>query len=158
MRETMDAELRELYQDVILDHNKNPRNSGTLQHPDHEASGNNPLCGDKLRVTLTMDGDRVRDIQFAGVGCAISTASASMMTEVVKGKSVDQIDALVDKVHRLLTLDEAAPEFEGLEESLAALTGVREFPMRVKCATLPWHTLKAALHGLPEANTEEEER
>lgn len=152
----MDTELRELYQDVILDHNKNPRNVGTLDHADHHASGNNPLCGDKVRITLSMEGDQLRDIQFAGVGCAISTASASMMTEVVKGKTVAEIDALVDKVHRLLTEEGEDASFEGIEESLAALTGVREFPMRVKCATLPWHTLRAALHGEDDVNTEEE--
>lgn len=152
----MDSELRELYQDVILDHNKNPRNVGTLEHADHHANGNNPLCGDKVRITIEMEADRIRDIQFAGVGCAISTASASMMTEVVKGKTVAEIDALVDKVHRLLTVEGENPAFEEAEESLAALTGVREFPMRVKCATLPWHTLKAALHGGDEVNTEDE--
>lgn len=136
-------DLKELYRDVILDHNKHPRNFGRLEHPDAHADGHNPLCGDRLSVFLKMDGDRVADLRFEGKGCAISTASASLMTEAVKGKDKAAIGALFAKVHRLLTQQDAAPATE--LGKLAALSGVREFPSRVKCASLCWHTLNAAL-------------
>jgi nitrogen fixation NifU-like protein len=144
-------ELKDLYRDVILDHNKKPRNFGQLEHPDAHADGHNPLCGDRLSLSLKMNGDRVEDVRFEGKGCAISTASASMMTEAIKGKSRADIDKLFNEVHTLLTEQDAVPA-PGLGK-LAALSGVREFPARVKCASLCWHTLNAALdqQGVAEA-------
>ncbi len=138
-------DLKDLYRDVILDHNKRPRNFGVLAPPAHPARGHNPLCGDQLTVYVAMDGDVVRDVRFEGKGCAISVASASLMTEAVKGKSRAEIASLYSTVHDLLTLPEApvVPELA----KLAALQGVREFPARVKCASLCWHTLNAALEG-----------
>ena len=136
-------ELKDLYRDVILDHNKKPRNFGQLEHPDAHADGHNPLCGDRLSLSLKMNGDRVEDVRFEGKGCAISTASASMMTEAIKGKRRADIDKLFHEVHTLLTEQDAEPS-PGLGK-LAALSGVREFPARVKCASLCWHTLNAAL-------------
>jgi len=136
-------DLKELYRDVILDHNKRPRNFGRLDPADAQADGHNPLCGDRLSVFVKMDGNRVEDLRFEGKGCAISTASASLMTEAVKGKDKAAIGQLFEKVHTLLTQQdvEPAPELG----KLAALSGVREFPSRVKCASLCWHTLNAAL-------------
>ena len=136
-------ELKDLYRDVILDHNKRPRNFGRLEPCDTSADGFNPLCGDRLTVTVALDGDRIRDIRFEGKGCAISTASASLMTEAVKGMDRTTFEAIRDTVHRSLT----EPEFEAPATlgKLAALSGVREFPARVKCASLCWHTLEAAL-------------
>ena len=136
-------ELKDLYRDVILDHNRKPRNFGQIEHPDARADGHNPLCGDRLTVWLKMNGDRVEDVRFEGKGCAISTASASLMTEAIKGKDRASIDQLFTKVHTLLT-DQAAVPSPDLGK-LAALSGVREFPARVKCASLCWHTLNAAL-------------
>jgi nitrogen fixation protein NifU and related proteins len=136
-------ELKDLYRDVILDHNKHPRNFGRLEQADAHADGHNPLCGDRLSVFVKLDGDRVADLRFEGKGCAISTASASLMTEAVKGKDKAAIGALFDKVHTLLTQQDAVPGAE--LGKLAALSGVREFPARVKCASLCWHTLNAAL-------------
>ena len=136
-------DLKDLYRDVILDHIKRPRNFGRLEHPDASADGHNPLCGDRLTVWLRMNGDRVEDVRFEGKGCAISTASASLMTEAIKGKDRAAIDELFHKVHTLLTEQSAVPSPE--LGKLAALSGVREFPARVKCASLCWHTLNAAL-------------
>ena len=138
-------ELNELYREVILDHNRHPRNFGRLDPADALANGHNPLCGDKLTVTLRMDGDAISDLKFDGNGCAISVASASMMSEAVKGRPRVEVDALFDRVHALLT-QTGAPS-DGLGK-LAALSGVREFPARVKCASLCWHTLNAALANL----------
>ncbi len=135
-------QLTELYREVILDHNKHPRNFGRLDPHDAEAKGHNPLCGDRLTVTLQRDGDRITDIRFDGNGCAISMASASMMTEAVKGKDRATVDALFQRVHALLTDASASSADLG---KLASLSGVREFPARVKCASLCWHTLNAAL-------------
>ena len=138
-------ELRDLYRDVIRDHNRQPRTFGRLEPADARAEGHNPLCGDRLMLSLRLAGDRIDDVRFEGQGCAISTASASLMTEAVKGKDRAAVGALFDKVHRLLTSDDAAtPPDLG---KLAALSGVREFPARVKCASLCWHTLNAALQG-----------
>ena len=136
-------ELKDLYRDVILDHNKRPRNFGKLDSPDASADGHNPLCGDRLTLSLKLDGDRVEDVRFEGKGCAISTASASLMTEAIKGKDRAAINDLFAKVHALLTEQnaESSPDLG----KLAALSGVREFPARVKCASLCWHTLNAAL-------------
>ena len=151
------SELRELYQEVILDHNKNPRNFGALDPCDHKADGNNPLCGDILTVYLIVDDGKVADLRFEGKGCAISVASASMMTELVKGKTVDEAEKLFDAFHHLCTDADLPDVPEGLEDdmdTLQVLSGVREFPMRVKCATLAWHTMHAALAGESEVSTE----
>ena len=138
-------ELADLYRDVIVDHNRRPRNFGRLAAATHSAEGNNPLCGDKLHVFVEMKDDVIRDIRFEGSGCAISTASASMMSEAVKGRSRAEAAALFASVHGMLTRHDASAD-PGLGK-LAALAGVREFPMRVKCASLCWHTLNAALAG-----------
>ena len=140
------SDLMDLYQEVILDHNKKPRNFGKLDDADHFAEGNNPLCGDQLKVYIIMDGDRVAQIRFEGSGCAISTASASLMTEAVAGKSLDEVEAIYQSFHELLTGDPSVVAEVGPElGKLAVFSGVREFPVRVKCATLSWHTLQAAL-------------
>jgi nitrogen fixation NifU-like protein len=149
-------ELQDLYRDVILDHNRRPRNFGPLEAADVSVEGFNPLCGDRLTLRLRMDGGKIVDIRFDGQGCAISTASASLMTEAVKGLTKTQALELFDRVHRLLTDDAASPDDLG---KLAALSGVREFPARVKCASLCWHTLASALHSpaagaLPAVSTE----
>jgi nitrogen fixation NifU-like protein len=145
-------ELNDLYRDVILDHNRHPRNFGALDPADASVEGFNPMCGDRLTVRLKMSGDCIADIRFEGQGCAISTASASLMTEAVKGQSRAAALALFDRVHQLLTDDAASSDELG---KLAALSGVREFPARVKCASLCWHTLVSALKspdaGLPGA-------
>ena len=141
-------ELNDLYRDVILDHNKRPRNFGRVDPADALANGHNPLCGDRLTVTLRLAGDRVDDVKFEGNGCAISVASASMMTEAVKGHSRDEVATLFDRVHALLTQADAPSTDLG---KLAALSGVREFPARVKCASLCWHTLNAALANADHA-------
>jgi nitrogen fixation NifU-like protein len=138
-------ELNDLYRDVILDHNRQPRNFGGLEPADASIEGFNPLCGDRLTVRLRFDGDRIGDIRFEGQGCAISTASASLMTEAVKGKTRAEALALFDRVHRLLT-DDTAPPADELGK-LAALSGVRAYPARVKCASLCWHTLASALRS-----------
>jgi nitrogen fixation NifU-like protein len=135
-------ELTELYREVILDHNRHPRNFGRLDPHDAEAKGHNPLCGDRLTITLNRAGELVADLRFEGNGCAISMASASLMTEAVKGKARAEVDALFQRVHALLTTQGAGSADLG---KLAALSGVREFPARVKCASLAWHTLNAAL-------------
>jgi nitrogen fixation protein NifU and related proteins len=135
-------ELTELYREVILDHNKHPRNFGRLDPHDAQAKGHNPLCGDRLTITLNRDGELLADLRFEGNGCAISMASASLMTEAVKGRSRGEVDALFQRVHALLTTQGAGSADLG---KLAALSGVREFPARVKCASLAWHTLNAAL-------------
>ena len=146
-------DLKELYRDVILDHNKHPRNFGRLDPADAHADGHNPLCGDRLSVFVKMNGDRVEDLKFEGKGCAISTASASLMTEAVKGKDKATIGNLFEKVHNLLTQQDAPAGAE--LGKLAALQGVREFPSRVKCASLCWHTLNAALaRGASTVSTE----
>jgi nitrogen fixation NifU-like protein len=136
-------DLRDLYQEVILDHYKSPRNFGTLPGG-RVAEGNNPLCGDHLTLSVIMDGDRIGDLRFEGSGCAISKASASLMTTAVKGRSLPEIDDLFERFHKMVTGD--AGQAAGLGK-LAALSGVSEFPVRVKCASLAWHTLKAALKG-----------
>jgi nitrogen fixation NifU-like protein len=146
-------DLKELYRDVILDHNKRPRNFGRIEPSDAHADGHNPLCGDRLSVFVRLNGDRVEDIRFEGKGCAISTASASLMTEAVKGKDKTAIGELFEKVHSLLTQQDNVPDAQ--LGKLAALSGVREFPARVKCASLCWHTLNAALdRGASTVSTE----
>jgi len=136
-------DLKDLYRDVILDHNRQPRNFGRVEAANRHAEGANPLCGDHLNLTLRLEGERIADIRFEGHGCAISTASASLMTEAVKGRERAEAQALYARVHALLTREDA-PADAGLGK-LAALSGVREFPARVKCASLCWHTLNAAL-------------
>jgi nitrogen fixation NifU-like protein len=150
------AELRELYQEVILDHAKRPRNFREIEAATGKADGFNPLCGDKATVFLELDGDVVKDVSFKGAGCSISTASASMMTEALRGKTRGEAEALFERFHRLVTSDSSRPEPEGAPElgKLAAFSGVSEFPVRVKCASLPWHTFKAALSGVGRASTE----
>jgi nitrogen fixation NifU-like protein len=144
------SELTDLYQEIILDHCKRPRNFGALAGADHVAEGYNPLCGDKVKVYVALDGDRLAGVGFEGSGCAISTASASLMTEALAGKSLPEARLLFEEVHDMLTGDpgRAAEATETLGK-LAALGGVREYPVRVKCATLAWHTLQAALAQRP---------
>ena len=140
-------ELYELYQEIILDHNRNPRNACKLKHPTHAADGHNPLCGDELTVYLNVENGTVKDVSFTGQGCAISKASASLMTTVVKGLTLKQLALETSRFYKLLTDDADQPTGTGLDElgDLAALSGVRRFPVRIKCATLPWHALEAAL-------------
>ena len=140
------SEVRELYQQVILDHNKNPRNFGKLEDANRDQEGYNPLCGDHLHVYLQVDDDGViEDIRFEGSGCAISKASASLMTDAVKGKSVEEAEAVFSRFQALVTSEVNSPVDEAQVGKLAVFAGVREFPMRVKCATLAWHTMKSAL-------------
>jgi nitrogen fixation NifU-like protein len=137
-------DLKDLYRDVIVDHNRNPRNFGRLERADAQADGHNPLCGDRLTIYVSLDGERIRDVKFDGSGCAISVASASLLTEAVRNKSKAEVQALFEDVHTLLTRHDAQVDPAKLGK-LAALSGVREFPARVKCASLCWHTLNAAL-------------
>jgi nitrogen fixation NifU-like protein len=141
----MSDDLRDLYQEVILDHNRRPRNFGALPDATRSADGHNPLCGDRLHVAVRLDGDTIADVRFEGSGCAISKASASLMTESVRGHTVAEADALFEGFHEMITGSGVpAPDRLG---KLTVLSGVSEFPMRVKCATLAWHTLRAALHA-----------
>ncbi len=154
------SELRELYQEVILDHGRSPRNFGRPPAVTGECHGHNPLCGDTVTIYVLVEGDMVRDIGFEGRGCAISMASASMMTDMLRGKSVAEVEAMFRSFHDLVAPqgseedDGAGREVPELDK-LNVLAGVREFPMRVKCATLPWHTMKAALEGGGEEVTTE---
>jgi nitrogen fixation protein NifU and related proteins len=138
------SSLTELYQNVILEHNRSPRNYRAMPDADRKADGHNPLCGDEVTVWVRMDGDVIGDVSFQGAGCAISRASASLMTGAVKGKSRSEVQGLFDRFHRLVTGRLPAGESETLGK-LAVFSGVSEFPIRVKCASLSWHTLKAAL-------------
>jgi nitrogen fixation NifU-like protein len=151
-------DLRELYQEVILDHSKHPRHFREMPESNRHADGHNPLCGDRVTVYLHLAGDVVEDVSFKGAGCSISTASASMMADALRGKSVDEVKALFDRFHDLVTSDpsHAAENLDAASElgKLAVFSGVCEFPMRVKCASLPWHTMKAALEGEARASTE----
>ena len=144
--------LSDLYQEVILDHNKRPRNFHALEQPSHSAEGYNPLCGDRLNLFVKVEGDVITDIAFQGSGCAISKASASLMTDALKGRTVQEARQLFDRFHRMVT----TPTDRTVEDlgKLSVLAGVREFPVRVKCASLAWHTLKAALDRTPGASTE----
>ncbi len=146
------SNLNDLYQEVILDHNKRPRNFRTIDGASHHANGFNPLCGDKLSLTLQLDGERIADVAFQGSGCAISKASASLMTDAVKGKSLGEALALFGRFHTMVTTPPAEP-VENMGK-LSVLAGVREFPVRVKCASLAWHTLKAALDRKEQTSTE----
>lgn len=138
------SSLNDLYQETIIDHSKRPRNKGALERPTHSAEGYNPLCGDRVTVQLKIENGRVAAVGFQGVGCAISTASASLMTDAIKGKTAEEAERTFEKFHSLLT-EERPPT--GDLGKLAVFSGVREYPMRVKCATLAWHTLRAALRG-----------
>ena len=148
------SELSELYQETILEHNKNPRNFREIEGADRTADGNNPLCGDALRVYVDLEDDTVKDVAFKGSGCAISKASASMMTQVVKGKSKDDAEKLFDEFHRMVTGGLDVETEENHLGKLKIFAGVLEFPARVKCASLSWHTLHAALHGEEVVSTE----
>ena len=159
---TDDQDLLSLYQEIILDHGKSPRNTGVLEHHSCKSEGRNPLCGDRVTVTALLDGETIADLKCDGKGCAISIASASMMTEAVKGLTRSQASQVFDAVHHLCT-DERTPdevvenmggELSSCLDRLVALSGVRRFPVRVKCATLPWHALKACLSGDTAATTE----
>ena len=144
--------VHDLYQEIILDHSKHPRNCHAMAEANREAEGYNPLCGDKLKLFLKMDGDKVLDASFEGSGCAISTASASLMTESLKGKTRQEAMEMLEKFHELLTTDSPVRQDLG---KLVVFCGVRDYPARVKCATLAWHTLKSALSGNGEvASTE----
>jgi nitrogen fixation NifU-like protein len=143
------SDLSELYQQVILDHNKRPRNFQKPSEANRFAEGHNPLCGDQITVYLQMDGDVIRNIGFQGAGCAISKASASIMTDSVKGKSKAEAEALFDRVHKMLTGEPGKIDTQGLGK-LAVFAGVCEFPARVKCASLAWHTLRSALEAKKE--------
>ncbi len=139
------SELDELYQEVILDHSKKPRNFRELEEANHSAEGYNPLCGDRFTIYLHVEDGKVKDASFNGAGCAISTASASMMTECLKGKTVEEAEAIFQNFHHLVAGEEEKVQETPKLGKLKALGGVREFPMRVKCATLAWHTMRAAL-------------
>ena len=149
------SDLRELYQQVILDHNKSPRNFKLLEDADHTSEGFNPLCGDHINVYTKMDGDQIVDISFQGSGCAISKASASLMTDALKGKTREEAESLFAKFHDLVTADMDTTQDTSSVGKLAVFAGVREYPARIKCATLAWHTLNAALEGKDESVTTE---
>lgn len=139
------TDASELYQSLILDHNRAPRNFRTMEQPDRSAEGYNPLCGDQLKVWLKLDGDRIADVTFQGSGCAISKASASLMTTAVKGKTLAEAGKIFDSFHRMVT--GAGGPADDLPSKLAVFAGVREFPARVKCASLAWHALSSAMHS-----------
>jgi nitrogen fixation NifU-like protein len=141
-------DLKDLYRDVIVDHNRRPRNFGPLATANHSAEGHNPLCGDRLKLYIDVEGDTLADVAFEGSGCAISVASASLMTEALKGRALTDVRDYCDEVHKLLTQHDFVPTRD--LGKLVALSGVREFPARVKCASLCWHTLLAALESKPQ--------
>ncbi|HTQ11277.1 MAG TPA: SUF system NifU family Fe-S cluster assembly protein [Fimbriimonadaceae bacterium] len=149
----MNSDLRDLYQEIILDHNRRPRNKGVVAEANHEAEGHNPLCGDQIKVTLLTENGLVIDIAFQGQGCAISTASASLMTEAVKGKTVEEATQIFREFQQMVTETGEAGDYSDLGD-LEVFQGVREYPVRIKCATLPWHTLHAALVGEEKVSTE----
>ncbi len=145
------SDLRDLYQDVILEHSKTPRNYRELPAADHKAEGFNPLCGDRFTVYVTLDGDTIRDVSFQGSGCAISKSSASMMTQSVKGKTLAEAEKIFERFHEMVTGHTPVAGNESELGKLTVFSGVSEFPVRVKCATLAWHTLHAALEGKQDA-------
>jgi nitrogen fixation NifU-like protein len=146
------SDLSDLYQEVILDHNRRPRNFRVLDGASHTAEGYNPLCGDRLTLYLKVEGETIADVSFEGAGCAISKASASMMTDALKGRTIAEANALFERFHRMVT----TPPEQSVEDmgKLSSLAGVREFPVRVKCASLAWHTLRAAMASQQKASTE----
>ncbi len=141
------SDLRELYQEVILDHNKRPRNFRAIQPPSQKAEGYNPLCGDRITVYLRLKGDVIEDVAFEGSGCAISKASASLMTDALKGRTIVDAGSLFEEFHHMVTAPADAAVEIGRLDKLAVFAGVREYPVRVKCASLAWHTLRAALEA-----------
>ncbi len=143
-------DLRDLYQEVVFDHNRNPRNFRPMEDADRVIEGHNPLCGDRITLYLKLDGDRIADVSFQGQGCAISTASASLMTEIVKGKTLAEAEKLFEAFHKIVTGQDDDLKLEELGK-LAVLAGVRQYPSRIKCATLPWHSLEAAIKGEEQA-------
>jgi nitrogen fixation NifU-like protein len=143
----MSFDMKDLYQDVIVDHNRSPRNFGSMDDADRSLEGYNPLCGDRLTLYLKLDGDHITDIRFDGSGCAISVASASLMTEVMKGKTLKEAEKIFEDFHTLLTAENPDIDIERFGK-LAALAGVREYPTRIKCASLCWHTLHGLLEGV----------
>ena len=149
------TDLSDLYQQIIVEHNRSPRNFKKLVHPTRDAEGANPLCGDQIKLEVELDGDRIADIGFQGSGCAISQASASLLTGAVQGKSTADAQELFRQVHAMLTSAPGTPVDTAKLGKLAALAGVRQFPVRVKCASLPWHTLRAALESTAEPVTTE---
>jgi nitrogen fixation NifU-like protein len=150
----MTPELRDLYQEMVLEHAKRPRNFRRLERATHRADGVNPLCGDRIALELELEGDVVKATGFQGTGCAISRASASLMTSEVKGRSRREVEALFERLHALLTAGPSSGVDAESLGKLSVLSGVWEFPARVKCASLPWHTLRAALEGKGTASTE----
>lgn len=147
-------DLSDLYQEIILDHNKYPHNAHAMDDATHSAEGHNPLCGDEIKVFLKLEGGRIVDVSFVGEGCAISKASASLMTDRIKGKTLDELKAESTFVREILNAEED-PELDlGEVGDLAALSGVRQFPARIKCASLAWHAVEAALRGDAEISTE----
>jgi nitrogen fixation NifU-like protein len=144
------SDLRDLYQEIILDHNRRPRNRRVLPDADRHAKGYNPLCGDRVTVYVALEEDRVKDVAFEGAGCAISTASASLMTEALKGKSLAEAQSLFRRFHRMVTGEPDAAKNGQELDKLAVFSGVSQYPARVKCATLAWHTFKAALENKQE--------
>ena len=149
------SDLRELYQELIIDHTRRPRNFGPLENATAKAAGFNPLCGDRVTIYVDVEEDRVVDVHFDGLGCSISTASASLMTEAVKGKTRAEAEALFERFHGMVTASTDSASDPAALGKLAVMGGVREFPLRIKCATLAWHTLRAALNGRQEPVTTE---
>lgn len=149
------SELKQLYQEMILDHNKNPRNFKALEHPTHKAEGYNPMCGDHYDLSLQVEDGKIVDVGFEGAGCAISKSSASIMTTCLKGSTLEEADQMFENFHRMLTEETSVDELPGKMCKIVALQGVKAFPTRIKCATLVWHTMKSALEGKEEVSTEE---
>jgi nitrogen fixation protein NifU and related proteins len=150
------SDLREIYQQLILDHNKNPRNFRVIETAQRVADGNNPLCGDRVTLYVYLDGDKIADIAFQGSGCAISKASASLMTDVLKGKTIEEADTLFQDFQNMVTHKDSEPDIQKMGK-LAVFSGIRDYPTRVKCATLPWHAAHAALHNHQDPITTEGE-
>ena len=148
------TDLKQLYQEMILDHNKNPRNFKELEHPTHKSEGYNPLCGDHYTLYLKVEDGKIVDEGFDGAGCAISKSSASIMTTCLKGSTVEEAEQLFENFHRMLTEETKPEDLPGKLCKITALQGVKAFPTRIKCATLVWHTLKSALEGKEEVSTE----
>ena len=147
------SDLRDLYQEVILDHSQSPRNHQDVEEASHSADGHNPLCGDRVHITVKLKDDRVEEVGFTGTGCAISTASASILTETLQGKSVEEAKEIFERFHQMATAEPGTTPDESLGK-LAVLAGVSEFPARVKCATLSWHTFVAAIDEAEDVTTE----
>ena len=152
----MDSEFRDLYQEIILDHNRSPRNFKEVEHCTHQLEGKNPLCGDQYTIYLKVENGIIEDIGFKGSGCAISKASASVMTATLMGKTVEEARKLFHQFHEIVTGEKEASEYFELAGKLAAFAGVAEYPVRVKCATLPWHTMKNSLDGQTNSVSTEE--